>query len=212
MPIPKQEIQLKALRRVREYRLDAENESKPWRERMLEVYRTYKTFTKKDPTNASGDYYVNKAHEVVEKVVPRLIAKNPKWIVTPRDLKAFQTPQQEAFVPAGETKSINQVIQDRASEFSAAVQDLLTYIWDEYGLREKFKLIAKALIVYGKAYAKTDYKYEIARISAGKKKAEKEEPVQNILEEEGENVITEEIIGEYPTVTPISWTNIFYDP
>jgi len=32
----------------------------------------------------SSDFKINKAHEIVNKILPRIVAKNPRWIVSPR--------------------------------------------------------------------------------------------------------------------------------
>lgn len=177
------EIQKKALERVQSYFNDSERLSKTRREELVDVYKTYSTFKTPKQNNWSSSFKVNKAHEIVEKILPKIIAKNPRWIVS------------------GKGANTN-------PEHVNAIQDYLTYVWDEYNLSEPARLWAKSMVIYGKAYAKIKYKYEIARIA-------KETPT---LDETGaatgetETEVSEEIVGEYPTIDVKSWTEVFYDP
>lgn len=225
MPKPSSEVQAKALAQVREYREESSKLSDPYRQRLLRVYRSYKTF-KEDPYSNDinrqmrTDFKVNKAHEVVEKVIVRLIGKDPRWIVTPRSIAAFAGPNEEAVVQqplpdGGVQPDFAPELKDRASEWSSVVQDYLTYIFDEYNLRERFKLAAKNLVVYGKTYAKTCWKYEVARVAKDVTEdvsVVDEDGVETEQRTDRNTVITEEVIGQYPSIDVISWTDMYYDP
>lgn len=223
--MPSQEIQQKAIACVREYRTESEKLSQPQRDRYLRIYRAYKTF--KEDNNANDldrsmrtNFKVNKAHEIVEKVVVRLIGKDPRWIVVPRNVAAFASEGEEVYTDFetenGMQRDFSKQMKDRSQEWCQAVQDYLTYIFDEYNLRERYKILAKSLAVYGKTFAKPVWKYEVARVE----KIREEESVV-VDEETGEEIETitekkkeveEKVIGQYPTIDPISWTDIFYDP
>lgn len=50
--------------------------------RCFEVYKEYSTFTQDKEAAWKTTFKVNKAHEVVNKILPRIMSKNPKWIVS----------------------------------------------------------------------------------------------------------------------------------
>ena len=134
---PSQDIQSKALALIKECFAEAERLSRPRRNDRVRIYRAYSTFWQPQESNWSSSFKVNKAHEVVEKILPRIIAKNPKWVVSSRN-------------------------ESVTSEHANGVQDYLTYIWDEYNQTEPARLWAKNMLIYGKGYAKIKYKYETA--------------------------------------------------
>jgi len=52
--------------------------------RMLRVAEECKTFEGKKTQGWQTTFKVNKAHEIENKIMPRIIANNPKWIVARR--------------------------------------------------------------------------------------------------------------------------------
>ena len=54
----------------------------PYYDRLLEVYKELNTFSypKKNEWNTS--FKVNKMHEVSNKILPRIVSRNPKWLVS----------------------------------------------------------------------------------------------------------------------------------
>lgn len=220
------EVQGRAIKEVMDYRTEAENLTKEHRDRMLRIYRSYKTFRESQSGYMAAnrmrtDFKVNKAHEVIEKVLVRIIGKDPKWIVTPRDMTAFMDGDDSFIETVDENgnpqRDFSQKTKDKSAEYSAAVQDYLTYIFDEYNQRERFKILAKNMLVYGKAYAKPVWKYEIARISNPAQTIKEIDQFIDDQDEEVEGVVVkgkveEKVIGQYPTIDVISWTDIFYDP
>lgn len=137
MPNPSQDIQAKALRQIKDSFAEAERLSRPRRTDRVRIYKAYSTFWQPRENNWSSSFKINKAHEVIEKILPRIIAKNPKWIVSSRN-------------------------ENVPSEHAQGIQDYLTYIWDEYNQTEPARLWAKNMLIYGKGYAKVKYKYETA--------------------------------------------------
>lgn len=53
-------------------------------EKLLKIYAAISTFEEEKQADWMTNFKVNKAHEIVERVLPRIIAKNPRWIVTPK--------------------------------------------------------------------------------------------------------------------------------
>jgi len=51
---------------------------------MVQVYQALSTFEMPDTGEVLPRYKVNKAHEIVNKVVPRVFAKSPKFQVYAR--------------------------------------------------------------------------------------------------------------------------------
>ena len=190
MAKPTNSVQQKAVLHVRDFVIDSERLSSSQKEKLFDVYDGWKSFKEKKSADWSTSFKVNKAHQVVETIVPRLTAKDPRWIVTGKGV-------------------------DGNPEHAIAVQDYLTYIFEEYKLIEPIRLWAKSMIIYGNAQARVVYKYEMARSVL--KTPIKE--TETIIDDEGneiesENKIeTEEVIsGHYPTIENISWTDFKVDP
>jgi hypothetical protein len=51
------------------------------RDSMTDVYDEYRSFKQKKQNPWSSSFKVNYAHQIVNKTLPRLIAKNPRWLV-----------------------------------------------------------------------------------------------------------------------------------
>ena len=65
------------------------SQTSEYREQMLEVYKSLSTFEEPETGDVLTRFKVNKCHEVLRKVVPRIIANPPKMMVTPRTDKFF---------------------------------------------------------------------------------------------------------------------------
>jgi hypothetical protein len=125
-------------------------------EKLLDIYTTVTNF--KQPYDEKRKwatrFLVNKAHEVINKVHPKIIARNPKWIVSYR---AEHFDAEDANLPEEELIQKREVFEQATN----AIQDYLTYTFDKYNLNKVAKLWAKKDITYGDAFAKVEYKYEI---------------------------------------------------
>lgn len=178
--IPSMDKQIKAVWYVKDTFTLFSDLTKTHRAKLLDIYESYSTFTQPKQAERQTTFKVNKSHEVVNKILPRLMAKNPKWIVSVRT---------DEFDVGGEMQTDYQELV----KMSKWVQDYLTYIFDKYNQREPLRLRAKNMVVYGNAYAKIKYKYDVTRT----------------YEKWG---INEKVIWEYPTIEPKSRTDIYYDP
>jgi len=167
------EIDRKAIGQVNDFIALSDELTKTHKDKLVDIYKEYSTFSTEKKNDWGTTFKVNKAHEVIEKVLPRFIGKSPKWIVSGRGA-------------------------DSNAEHVAVIQDYLTYIYDEYAVSEPVRLWVKSMATYGYAFARVVYKSETAMISrAGDK---------------GKDFIVEEVTGEYPTIEPISFTDIYIDP
>lgn len=157
------------------------------KEELSEIYETYRSFKQKKLADWSSTFKVNKAHELVNKILPRLISKNPRWVVDIRtdefvDEDKMLTPEQRS----------ERIIKYK--QLATWVQDYLTYIFDRYNLKEPIRLWVKNMLIYWNSYARVKYKYETARIRGEWDK------------------ISEKIVWEYPTIEASSIGDIYVDP
>ena len=120
----------------------------PYQDRMLDIYTELSSFKEKKLNDWSTSFKVNKAHEISNKISPRIISKDPKWIVN----------YKPDFV--GE-----QLVKDTKvdEQIPLAIQDLLSSIFAKQNLNEVTRLWAKSMINYGAGFAKVKRKYEIGR-------------------------------------------------
>ena len=129
-----------------------------WRFRMLNIYQEYSTFVQPRRAAWQTQFKVNKAHEVVNKILPRVIAKNPNWIVT---TKVDEIRGDKILTPEERQKRL-----DDLNVYAEAIRDYLSDIFTKYNLIEPIRLWAKNMIIYGNAWTKVKFKYEIGRSSA----------------------------------------------
>jgi hypothetical protein len=54
----------------------------PYHERLLAVYKELNSFVYPKKSEWSTTFKVNKMYEVSNKILPRIIARNPKWLVS----------------------------------------------------------------------------------------------------------------------------------
>lgn len=177
-------------------------------ERMLDIYKEVNTFTGKKTNQRDTTFKVNKAHEIVNKILPKIISRNPKWLVSNKPDSIVSIINDKWLSDEQKQEKIKQ-----NKEYAKVVSQLLTFIFDKYGLSEQVRMWAKDMIIYGKGIAKATFKYEVARTIVDQPNAEM------IMGEDGEEEEvtykkkTEEYVwGEHPCIDNISWTKVLYDP
>lgn len=172
------------------------------RNRMLSIYQEYSTFVQPRRAAWQTQFKVNKIHEVVNKILPRVIAKNPKRVVSSKvdELRGDKllTPEERA------------ARMEQLNLYSVAIRDYLTNIFDKYNLVEPIRLWAKNMIIYGNAWVKVKFKYEIGR-SPVDQTTEQLDEEGNPIKVKGKKV-EEYVWGEYPTVEVKSWSDMYFDP
>ncbi len=207
MPNPSKDLQNRIVSELLETYKNYQDLNKTRNSRLLEIYKAFSTYKEERKADYMTDIKVNKAHEVVERVLPRIIAKNPRWIVTPKTNDFYPEQALPAYSPAdpASIEAYNKAQADKrqkTTDYSRAIQDYLSYIFDEYHFEDAIRGFAKPGIIYGKARAKVGYKYETIR---------------NFVEietEDGETKreIKEDVTGEYPFIDVKSWTETLSDP
>lgn len=174
-------------------------------ETLLDIYKTVTTFKKpydKNTTRATR-FVVNKSHEVINKVLPKVIARNPKWIVSRR---AERFDEEDKNLSEEELLAKEEMLEN----VTDVIQDYLTYTFDKYSLAKIAKLWAKKDITYWDAFAKVEYKYEIGRTPESIEDVEIDDNWEEI--KSYKTKVKEDVIAEYPTMVIPSRTDILYDP
>jgi len=169
------QVELKAIETVKDFITLSERLTRSHKDKLVDIYKEYSTFSEQNKNE-------------VNKVLPRIIGRHPKWIVSGR---ARTRP--EAKLDAERSKK-----KDKDQDPVAMVQDYLTYLFDEYNLFEPYRLWAKSMLIYGYSFSRTVFKSEIAMISSRGK--------------DGTYGAVQEVIGEYPTIEVVNFPDIYIDP
>jgi len=177
-------------------------------ERLLDIYKEVNTFSQPKANPRDTTFKVNKAHEIVNKVLPRIISRNPKWLVSNKPSSLVDIINDKKL-----TDEEKQAKLEQNKEYAKVIGQLLTFIFDKYGLSEQVRMWAKDMIIYWKGIAKATFKYEVARTVTDQPNSEM---IMGDNWEEEEVLYkkkTEEYVWwEHPCIDNISWTKILYDP
>ncbi len=177
---------------------DYKNNSQSWRNRMERIYKSVTSFQMPEVA-WSTDFKVNKGHEIENKILPRIIARNPKPIVSFKSDEYADSPEEEIA-----TK------KEEYNKRANAVQDKLQAQFEKQDMVEVLRLVAKSGVRYGLGIAKVKNCYKISRTP---KKVEEKE-----YDEFGNEIVTygkkiEEKVAEfYAGLEMKSWTEIYFDP
>lgn len=208
MPRKNKRLNLAQQERLALYVKDTYTQYKTLNERrhetLLKVYRAFSTYEERRKADWQTNFKINKAHEIVERVLPRLVAKNPRWLVEPK-VEDFFADQE---LPEGDDEMVNEEKKrrlDLRNDYAKGIQDYLTYLFDEYHFEKPLRALAKNMIVDGKGRARIGWKYEIDRRIKGPVYAEDGQMVE-------EETTEEFVAGERPTIEVKSWTEILTDP
>lgn len=163
-----------------------QSQSSLYRDQMLNIYEALSTFELPDTWDVLTRFKVNKAHEVLRKVVPRIIAKSPRFVVTPRT---------DIFSDWDEKKVWKDRIKmlEKHSKYAKATQDYLNILFEDENFRERLKLWAINMLTYWNSFAQIVPKYKIQR------------------SKDNNNKVTEKVVGINPTIDVVSWTEMYYD-
>ena len=128
---PSKEVQQKAVNFVTTKSGDWESMCSQLRDKWLIFYELYRNFETKGRQPWQSKLFIPKAFEVVEKIAPRLIAHDPKFLAVSKTTKSVQ--------------------------YTPILQDYLQYVWDEENLKEKTKGWVKNMLIYGTSFAKVGW-------------------------------------------------------
>lgn len=104
---------------------------KPRKDRANAIFEEISTFENKNPDKRAPNFKVNKAHEIVNKAVAKVMAGQPNWIVD----------------------SINYNVEDEedmqmAKDEAYAAKEYLTKIYSKEDIIEVCEIVAKAMLTY----------------------------------------------------------------
>jgi len=176
---------------------------KNYKNRMETIYDEVTTFVETKANSWDTEFKVNKLFEAENKVLPRIIANNPKRLVS---LKSDEFNEgDDKLDPAAKASKM------KIAEASAdAVRDYLSRVFEKQDLTEVVKLWAKNMVRYGLGWSKVSYKYELVSEKISDKVTEIDEEGNEI--ELIEEKTKENVVSEYPTIDIVSWSSIYYDP
>ena len=163
----------------------ADSQSTEYKDEMLDIYESLSTMVMPDTGDNLTRFKVNKAHEILRKVAPRVVAKPPRFLIEPRT---------DIFFDEDETK----VKWERAeliarnNKYAAAARDFLHNIFEDEQFVKRLKLWAIKGLTYGNAFAQVVPKYKMQR-------------------KRGKNGVMEHVVWVLPTIEPVSWTEMYYD-
>lgn len=139
-----------------------------------------------------------KMYEYLQRIAPRLVAANPKWVVNPKVPK-----RKEDEVATIQTK-------ESMFELARGSQLYLNYIWELGRCRAKLDEWSISGLVMDIGWACVDF--------IQKKEKIKESETEVELDEDGNEIETivetevEKIVLEYPTFQALDSLNVFFDP
>lgn len=172
---------------------------------LLEIYKEKTSFTQPKLADWSTTFKVNKMFEISNKTLPRIVSKNPKWIV---DDKIEVIERMRDMTPEERGEKLEQM-----GKVTRAIGDYLDTLFDKHNLLDPSRIWAKNMIDYGYSFAKVDFRYDISR------KLDKKDNKEIIIDEEGNEIeietegkIKEKVASEYPTINVKNWTDMLYDP
>lgn len=165
-----------------------ESQTDDWKEQNLEIYEALSTFTEPNTWDNFPRFKENLMHIILRQVVPRIIAKSPRPIVSVRTDAFFEWEENAKWEERA-------AILARNNKFAQAMQDYLTVVFEQENFRERLKYWVVNQLTYGNAFAQVVPKYKVKRSKDGKTKK-----------------ITEKVIDVLPTLDIISFSEMLFDP
>lgn len=174
-----------------------------YRERMLRIYKDTTSFRERPKAKRQTSFKINKAFEVENKVVPRIIANQPKWDVSVRTDAFFALDEKISSEERAKKISKNK-------EFAHAMRDYLSSVFTRDDMNELMEIWAKNFVRYGMWWAKIDYKYDTY--------ADMYSKMEKYTDEEGNEIEVqskeskEDVVWEAPCVDIVGWSDVYFDP
>jgi len=182
-PEKQQEIVL----HVRETFSDYEQQTSQRRARMSKIYQSVSTFYTKKKNNRDTSFKINKTHEIENRILPRIMSKNPKPIVSYKSDEVLDW-----------EKDYNQM--------ALAIQDRLEDLFCKQDMSETLRLWAKSMIRYWLWIIKVSPKYRIKRTS------ENDISYDELWNEIPVKKVKEDVYETYAWIDVKSRTDMYFDP
>lgn len=174
-----------------------------YKDKMLSIYKSVSTFKEEKRNNWDTSFKINKAFETENKILPRVTANSPKWLVS---LRTDEFDEWDRFLSPEERREKYLKI----SSFVDAIRDYLTNTFDKKNIRSITKLRAKGAVRYGLWRSKVGYKYDLSRES------KKEEITE--LDENGKEIkkvkkkVKDKVVSEYAVLENVKISELVFDP
>jgi len=130
-----------------DYNMDLKN----YHASRMEIYKEVNKTEEDSQNDWDTKFHVNKLAQTENKVTPKIMAKNPRFIVT---FKTDIESEDDKSLPIEE----KQAKMKGKEELPQAIQDYLNTIYEKQEMRKKIKLFAKAGVRYGIGWGKVNYK------------------------------------------------------
>lgn len=174
-----------------------------YRDRMFKIYENITTFKEKPKAKWQTSFKVNKAFEIENKVVPRIVANQPKWNVRVRTDAFFAEDEKLSPEERAEKLSTNK-------EYAHAIRDYIAQVFMKDDLDELIEIWAKNYVRYGIGRAKVEFKYYMY--------ADLYNSTETYIDEDWNEVEVnkkeskEWVVWESPCIDVLSWSDMYYDP
>lgn len=167
---------------------DYKDRSQTRRERMVRIYKEVSTF-RSIGMERDTKFKINKVHEIENRIVPRIMSKNPKPIVT---------------------SATYEEDEEKTSEIALAVQDRISNIYCKQDMIESLRLWARSWVRYWLAFAKLSPKYRLKRTQQEQETIEIDEMGNEIPTVKKQ--IKEQILEQYTWIDIKSRDDVYFDP
>lgn len=165
-----------------------EQQSLQRRDRMQRIYKWVTTFSEPKGQAWETTFKINKAHEIENRIVPRIMSKQPKPIVTYCQDDYLENPEIDV------------------NELTDAIEDRLENIYEKQDMIESLRLRARTWVRYGLGFAKLSPKYRISRTP------ETAIEYDEMGNEVPQKKIKEKVYEQYTWIDIKSWTDMYFDP
>lgn len=187
-----QQQQQEVIRHIQDVFTNYEEQTSEWRERMTAIYKWVTTFKEPKLQPRETGFKVNKMHEYENRMLPRIMSKQPKPIVS------YST---DDYID-------NQDI--KIDDLTSAVEARLEEIYEKQDMIESLRLRAKAGIRYWLAFAKLMPKYRIKRTPQKTWEVEYDEQGNEVIREYKK--VSENIYEQYTSIEIKSFVDMYFDP
>lgn len=174
-----------------------------YKRRMQKIKEEISSFESRKTEKRQTSFKVNKAHEIENKVVTKMVARDPKWLVS---INTHQFKKDTEWMDDEQRRKEYELMTDA----SMAIRDYLTATFKNRNVREVIRIRARNMIRYGNAFAKVCYRYDINRDYNHKEEVEYDEEGNEIKVDKYDTI--EDVVGEYPSIEAKSWTEVVYNP
>lgn len=140
-----------AVRHVKDTFDTYEQDLRKYHSALLEIYKEVNK-TEEDALNEwDTKFHVSKMRQAENKITPKIMAKNPRFIVSWRtDTWEYE----DKDLPEDDKRNK----MENKKDLPEAIQDYLTQFYEKQEIRKKMKLFAKSGVRYGIGWGKVGYR------------------------------------------------------